>query len=92
MRSTIWLNKDEIDNIKDAISEHEDTVNSQVAKSIIEELNVAEARAESSRILSHNYKKIIGKDETQTPLRLDSLEVIFLQTINISEDLRKKIL
>lgn len=91
MRSTVWLQDSEIEELAAKLPQYLNASNSDIAESIIKELGVAEARADSSRILSHNYKHVIGKEETQIPVRLDSIERLFLLTIDISETVKDKL-
>lgn len=91
MRSTVWLDEEEIKELLNILPSYSDTANSDIADGIMKELGVAEARAESSRILSHNYKHVIGKDSNQIPVRLDSIEKLFLLTIITSSSLKEKI-
>lgn len=91
MRSTVWLQESEIEELAIKLPNYANTPNSDIAESIIKELGVAEARADSSRILSHNYKHIIGKEDSQIPVRLDSVERLFLLTIEISDTVKDKL-
>lgn len=76
MKTTLWLNTDEINALTNNLSSNHN--DKELAKSILKELGVAKARANSNRLLSSSFKSILGKNDNQFPIKLSEEEFIYL--------------
>lgn len=82
MRKTIWLHNKHIDELVSTLP----SINSEISKDILEELELAYARASSNRMLNSSFLRLLGKNDS-LPVRLSPQEVSFLLSLKLSKSL-----
>lgn len=79
MAKVYWLTPEEINITVNALSSYCETHDNPVIRNILKELGVAQARAESNRLLGLRFKKSIGKRIEQIPVKLKSDEIMTIE-------------
>jgi hypothetical protein len=84
MRKTVWLHNDQIDELVSILT----TLNDETSKTILQELELAYARASSNRMLNKSFIRLLEKNNS-LPIRLSAQEITFLLGLKLSESLIK---
>ena len=88
MSNTFWLTKEEIIKSVNALATYCEKTDEPSMKNILKELGVAQARAESSRILGIRFKKSIGKTNNHIPVKLKAEEIEAIKQSDLDSTIR----
>lgn len=88
MSNVFWLTDDEINVAVKTIADYCNENPDVTLKNVIKELGVAQARAESSRILGIKFKRSIGKKNNHIPVKLKKDELETLQTSQLDSTIK----
>lgn len=83
MPQIYWLTNEDITKLVNIITAECETKPNTRLNDVLKELGVAQARAESSRILGIKFKKSIGKTNNHIPIKLKKEEREALQNIKL---------
>lgn len=73
---TLWLTREQIQSTIKTLAGSK--IEDKIVENIMKELNVAEVRAENTPVLNKKFKALIGKKETEIPVKLSNLEHQYL--------------
>ena len=88
MASIYWLTREQISETVNSLTSYLEKEPNPLVNNVLKELGVAQARAESSRILGFRFKKSIGKTNNHIPVKLKADEIKALQYTGIDENVK----
>lgn len=88
MPQIYWLTNEDITHLVKVIAAQCEKEPNPVLDDVLKELGVAQARAESSRILGIKFKKSIGKTNSHIPIKLKTEELKTIKTLGLDTNIR----
>lgn len=88
MSTIYWLTNEDIVKVVYALTTECEKQSNIVLNDVLKELGVAQARAESSRILGIKFKKSIGKTNNHIPVKLKTEEITMLKNSNLDAEIK----
>ena len=89
MSNVFWLTNDEISKAVVSIADYCEKEPNALLNNVMKELGVAQARAESSRILGIKFKRSIGKKNNHIPVKLKTDEISTLKKSNLDSTIKE---
>lgn len=88
MSTIYWLTREQISEAVNSLSSCIEKAPNPIVNNILKELGVAQARAESSRILGIRFKKSIGKTNNHIPVKLKQEEKNIIEQLPVDDTIK----
>lgn len=88
MSTVYWLTNEDIKKVVNALTTECEMQSNAILNDVLKELGVAQARAESSRILGIKFKKSIGRTNNHIPVKLKAEEIATLKNSNLNTEIK----
>lgn len=89
MPQIYWLTNDDITKLVNIITAECESRPNPILNDVLKELGVAQARAESSRILGIKFKKSIGKTNNHIPIKLKTEELNTIKKLHLDSQIKE---